>query len=133
MGKIDQSAGRYATIGRRRSTSSRRAANSRVRMTKAQWTRWGRGMCEGWSLEIGVAFRGTVVRQERLNQLTTWLAWVHAGCLGEYFDRATAMARVEDTIEHKKLVLEDWEVYRGDQRAKDSPLVRTSRLIFPRE
>ena len=87
-------------------------------MTKAQWTRWGRGMCEGWSLEIGVAFRGTVVRQERLNQLTTWLAWVNAGYLGEYFDRATAMARVEDTIEHKKLVLEDWEVYRATKEQR---------------
>jgi hypothetical protein len=88
-------------------------------MTKAQWTRWGRGMCEGSSLEIGVAFRGTVVRQERLNQPTTWLASLNAGYLGEYFDRATAMARVEDTIEHNmKLVLEDWEMYRATKEQR---------------
>ena len=32
----------------------------------AQWTRWGRGMCEGWSLEIGAAFRGqSCARTER--------------------------------------------------------------------
>jgi len=43
----------------------------------------GRGMCEGWSLEIGVAFRGSVVRQDRTNQPTTWLAAVNAGYLGE--------------------------------------------------
>jgi redox-sensitive bicupin YhaK (pirin superfamily) len=24
-------------------------------MGRGQWTRWGRGMCEGWSLEIGMA------------------------------------------------------------------------------
>jgi hypothetical protein len=45
-------------------------------------------MCEGWSLEIGVAFRGSVVRQDRTSQPTTWLASVNAGYLGEYFDRA---------------------------------------------
>jgi hypothetical protein len=31
---------------------------------RGQWTRWGRGMCEGWSLEIGMAFRGSVVRRD---------------------------------------------------------------------
>jgi hypothetical protein len=103
-----------------------------VLMTKAQWTSWGHGICEGWSLEIGVAFRSTVVRQE--NQPTTWLASVNAGDLGEYFDRATAMARVEDTIEHNmKASARRLGSVPGDQRAKDSPLVRTSRLIFPRE
>jgi hypothetical protein len=71
-------------------------------------------MCEGWSLEIGAAFRGSVVRQDRTNQPTTWLASVNAGYLGEYFDRASAMARVEDAIEHHmKTVLEDWELYRA--------------------
>jgi hypothetical protein len=79
----------------------------------------GRGICEGWSLEIGVAFRGTVVRQERLNQPTTWLASVNAGYLGEYFDRATAMARVEDTIEHNmKLALEEREMYRATKEQR---------------
>jgi hypothetical protein len=83
-------------------------------MTKAQWTRWGRNMCEGWSLEIGVAFRGTVVRHDRTIHPTTWLASVNAGYLGEYFERSAAMARVEETIEHHmKLTLEDWEMYRA--------------------
>jgi hypothetical protein len=83
-------------------------------MTKAQWTRWGRGMCEGWSLEIGAAFRGSVVRQDRTDHPTTWLASVNAGYLGEFFDRGIAMVRVEETIEHHmKAVLEDWELYRA--------------------
>jgi hypothetical protein len=71
-------------------------------------------MCEGWSLEIGAAFRGSVVRQERTDAPTTWLASVNAGYLGEYFDRAIAMARVEDVIEHNmKAAVEDWELYRA--------------------
>ena len=69
-------------------------------------------MCEGWSLEIGVAFRGSVVRQDRTNQPTTWLAAVNAGYLGEYFDRSSAMARVEEMIEHHmKAAVTDWEAY----------------------
>jgi hypothetical protein len=71
-------------------------------------------MCEGWSLEIGTAFRGAVVRQQRTDHPTTWLASVNAGYVGEYFDRSTAMARVEDLIEHNmKAVLEDWQLYRA--------------------
>ena len=31
---------------------------------RGQWSRWGRGMCEGGSLELGNAFRGAVVRQD---------------------------------------------------------------------
>jgi hypothetical protein len=44
---------------------------------------------------------------------TTWLASVNASYLGEYFDRTTAMARVEDAIKHHmRTVLEDWALYR---------------------
>jgi hypothetical protein len=65
-------------------------------------------------LEIGAAFRGAIVRQDRMEHPTTWLASVNAGYVGECFDRATAMARVEDLIEHNmKAVLEDWELYRA--------------------
>jgi hypothetical protein len=79
-----------------------------------QWSRWGRGLCEGWSLEIGNAFRGAVVRQDRIEQPATWLASVNAAYLGQYLDRALAMTRVEADIEHQmQLVLCDWELYRA--------------------
>jgi hypothetical protein len=35
-------------------------------------------MCEGWSLELGNAFRGAVVRQDHFEQPATWLASVNA-------------------------------------------------------
>jgi hypothetical protein len=55
-----------------------------------------------------------VVRQDRTDHPTTWLASVNTGYVGEYFDRAMATARVEDLIEHNmKAVLEDWELYRA--------------------
>lgn len=74
----------------------------------------GRGMCEGWLLEIGNAFRGAVVRQDHTEQQQTWLASVNAAYLDEYLDRASAMARIEANIEHQmELVLYDWERYRA--------------------
>ena len=49
---------------------------------------WGRGMCEGWSLEIGTAFRGAVVRQDRFEQPIAWMASLNDAHLGEGADRA---------------------------------------------
>jgi hypothetical protein len=71
-------------------------------------------MCEGWSLEIGNALRGSVVRQDKIEQPPTWLASVNAAYLGEYLDRDSAMARVEANIERQmEMVLYDWELYRA--------------------
>ncbi len=85
---------------------------------RGEWSRWGRGACEGWSLEIGAAFRGSVVRQDRIKQPQTWLASVNASYVGEYFDRASAMARVEECIQHDmKMVLHDWGLYQAARKA----------------
>jgi len=73
-----------------------------------------RRSAEGWSLEIGTAYRGAVVRQDRIDQPPTWLASVNAAFLGEYLDRAAAMARVDADIAHQmELVLHDWELYQA--------------------
>lgn len=86
---------------------------------RGQWSRWGRGMCEGWSLEIGMALRGAVVRQHRMDQPPTWLASVNAAYLGEYPDRESAMARVEAVLAHDmEMVLHDWELYRATKGAR---------------
>ena len=85
-------------------------------MGRGQWTRWGRGMCEGWSLEIGIAFRGSVVRRDIGRQPTTWIASINSTGLGEFLERETAMGRVEELIESSMaLALHDWELYRTDK------------------
>jgi hypothetical protein len=64
-------------------------------------------MCDGWSVEIN-AFRGAVVRQDRVEQSPTWLASANAAYLGEYFDRDSAMTRVQSGIENNmQIVLYD--------------------------
>ena len=82
-------------------------------MGRGQWTRWGRGMCEGWSLEIGMAFHGSVVRRDRSGDPPTWVASNSTG-LGELLEREIAMRRVEELIESSMvLVLHDWELYQA--------------------
>jgi len=69
-------------------------------------------MCEGWSLEIGMAFRGSVVRRETSGQPTTWIASINSTALGEFLERDIAMRRVEGLMESGMvLVLHDWELY----------------------
>ena len=83
-------------------------------MGRGQWTRWGRGICEGWSLEIGMALRGSVVRRETNSQPTTWIASINSSALGEFLRREIAMHRVEELIEaNMVLLLHDWELYRA--------------------
>jgi hypothetical protein len=52
---------------------------------------WGRGMCEGWSLEIGMAFHGSVVRRDRSGEPTRWIASINSSALGEFLEREIAM------------------------------------------
>ena len=85
-------------------------------MGRGQWTRWGRGMCEGWSLEIGMAFHGSVVRRNTGDEPTTWMASVNSTGLGEFLQREIAMRRVEELIEASMLlVLHDWDLYRAEK------------------
>jgi hypothetical protein len=79
-------------------------------MGRGQWTRWGRGMCKGWSLEIGMAFHGSVVRRDHRGEPA--IASVNSSALGEFLKREIAMHRVEEMIEASMvLVLHDWELY----------------------
>jgi hypothetical protein len=59
----------------------------------------GDAACARAGVEIGTAHRGAVVRQDRIEAPTTWLASVNAGYPGEYSDRGAAMARVQAEVE----------------------------------
>ena len=85
-------------------------------MGRGQWTRWGRGMCEGWSLEIGMAFCGSVVRRDSSGEPTTWIASINSTALGEFLEREIAIRRVKEFLEASmKLALHDWELYRAEK------------------
>ena len=76
-------------------------------------------MCEGWSLEIGMAFRGSVVRRDISGQPTTWMATINSTGVGEFLEREIAMRRVEELIQSSMaLVLHDWELYRTEKEKR---------------
>ena len=62
-------------------------------------------MCEGWSLEIGVAFRGSVVRRDRSGERARWIASINSSALGEFLERDIAMHRVEELLEASMMLL----------------------------
>jgi len=71
-------------------------------------------MCEGWSLEIGMAFHGSVVRRDGSGDPPRWVASINSTALGEFVEREIAMHRVEELVEASMvLVLYDWELYRA--------------------
>jgi len=74
-------------------------------------------MCEGWSLEIGMAFRCSVVRRDIGGKPTTWIA--SSTGLGEFLEREIAMRRVEELVESSMgLVLHDWSLYQAAKRKR---------------
>jgi hypothetical protein len=73
-------------------------------------------MCEGWSLEIGMAFHGSVVRRDTSGGPTIWMASVNSTGLGEFLEREIATGRVEELIESSMvLALHDWDLYRAEK------------------
>ena len=83
-------------------------------MGRGHWTRWGRGMCEGWSLEIGMhgVSRGSVIRRDRSGEPARWIASINSSALGEFLEREMAMHRAEELVEASMvLVQHDWELY----------------------
>ena len=73
-------------------------------MGRGRWSSWGRGMCEGWSLEIGMAFHEPPI----------WIASINSTALGQFLEREIAMQRVEELVEASMgLVLHDWELYQA--------------------
>jgi hypothetical protein len=72
-------------------------------------------MC--WSLEIGMAFWGSVVRRD--GEPTTWIAAINSSGLGEFLEREIAMRRVEELVESSMgLVLHDWDLYQAAKAKK---------------
>jgi hypothetical protein len=70
-------------------------------------------MCEGWSLEIGVAFHGSVVRRDGRGEPARWSASINSSALGEFLEREIAMRRVEELVEASMVLVQyDWELYR---------------------
>jgi len=88
-------------------------------MGDGRWTRWGRGSCEGWSLELGTVFRGSVTRRDQgLGKQPLWGAAINGKPLSEslYPDRNSAVRAVEQSLESSmRALLEHWTLYQAQK------------------
>lgn len=70
-------------------------------MAMNEWSRWGRGSCEGYSLQIGdggfTRFEGQVLRNvaKQNGQPSAWSSSINGICAKEHATCAEAMRRVE--------------------------------------
>ncbi|MBV8964190.1 MAG: hypothetical protein JOY67_21250 [Hyphomicrobiales bacterium] len=83
--------------------------------TRAKWSRWGWGRGEGYSLEIGGAFRCSVVLKPASgNEPASYSASINAMECGRCGDRESAMRMVEQRLEADMArILRDWTVYQA--------------------
>jgi len=82
-------------------------------MSRAQWSRWGWGSAEGYSLDIGGTFRCSVVLKHiGPAQPPIYAASINTHAYGEHPDREAAMREVETRLESDMAdVLRDWTIY----------------------
>ena len=77
-------------------------------MGKGKWTRWGRGSCEGYGLEIGNALRASISRDSQ----GAWRTSINAVSHGDFATMEQAKKRIEETIrDDVNLIFEDWELW----------------------
>ena len=87
-------------------------------MGSGKWTRWGRGSCEGWSLELGDTIRCQVVRGlDRPGMPATWRAGSNLIEFGDFPTRDEAMDRIErDVRERMRRISEDWAAFQAQPK-----------------
>jgi hypothetical protein len=80
-----------------------------------KWTRWGRGSCEGYSLEMGVRdLNGQVVRN--MKPPDTWRASIGAGGDRHFATCDEAMAYVEGELRAAmREILVNWNAYQAQR------------------
>ena len=83
--------------------------------TRARWSRWGWGACEGYGLEIGETFRCSVVLKPGSGpgEPASYSASINSHILGRHADREAAMCAVEKELESRMAqVQHDWTIRR---------------------
>jgi hypothetical protein len=85
-------------------------------MAWGRWARFGRGLCEGYGLDVGYLLRFSVVASP---DRSTWRVSLNAHELGSYsdFDAAIAAAETEARwqMDH---VLRDWTNFQTQPKAR---------------
>lgn len=76
-------------------------------MAQGKWSRWGRGICEGYTLELGAILRADIVWREQ--RFTTSVNGVSCGTHETFEEAAKAVER--DVSYQVQFFLESLEKY----------------------
>jgi hypothetical protein len=97
--------------------------------TRAKWSRWGWGACEGYGLEIGETFRCSVVLKPGTgpSEPPSFTASINSNILGRHSDMEAAMRAVEKELACRMAqVQHDWTYDIRSQKARRSASPRGS-------
>jgi hypothetical protein len=89
-------------------------------MTGGKWSRWGRGSCEGWSLNLGSLIHFSIVRKlDGQGKTSHYEATSHTRKIDDFPTAAVAKETIETDLElDMKRVLHDWTVYQREKVAR---------------
>ena len=86
-------------------------------MAGGKWTRWGRGSCEGHTLDIGDFINFSLKRKDdRVGKFSHYEATSHTRKIDEFANLEEGKKKIEEELEsgmHR--VLHDWEIYQQNK------------------
>lgn len=86
-------------------------------MASGKWSRWGRGSCEGYTLDIGDFINFSLVRKLDSSGATkSYEATCHTRKIDEFPTVEAGKAAIEEQLESgMRSVLHDWEIYQQNK------------------
>jgi hypothetical protein len=89
-------------------------------MAGGKWSRWGRGSCEGWSLNLGGLIHFSIVRKiDGQGKTSHYEATSHARKIDNFPTALAAKKTIEADLElDMKRVPHDWTVYQREKAAR---------------
>lgn len=92
-------------------------------MARGKWSRWGRGSCEGYSLDLGSLINFSVIRKSSGGPVPDHFEATSHSCRIDSFPTASeAKAYIEAELEAGMItVLEDWTLYQAEKAKRRKP------------
>jgi hypothetical protein len=86
-------------------------------MAGGKWSRWGRGGCEGHTLDIGDFINFSLVRKDdRVGKFSHYEATCHTRKIDEFASLEEGKKKIEEELESgMRRVLHDWETYQQNK------------------
>lgn len=94
-----------------------RAAHKGKMMARGKWARWGRGSCEGYTLDLGSFINFSLIRKDGAGPSPDYFELTsHNRKIDDFSTAQAGMAYAESELESgMRAVLEDWEIFKTEK------------------